>query len=286
STGIRTPLGIKVTGNNIAEIERICGQIASVLSQLPGTRAAFADYSARGRYLDVQWDREALARYGITIEEAQATVQHAVAGENVSEFLDGRERYPINVRYPLEFRSDADSLSHILIFSADGRRQIPISALAKIITTFAASMLRNEDGLLAGYIYLDLEDNDFAEYVARGDRAIRESLKLSPGYAFFWAGQYESILRTRQRLAQVVPLTLLAIFVLLYLSTRSLGKTALVLLGVPFSAVGAAWVLYFAGYHLSVAVWVGLIVLMGVDAETGVFMLLYLDLAWDSAVKE
>jgi copper/silver efflux system protein len=283
STGIRTPLGIKVAGSNAEEIERIAARAAEVLSSEPGTRGAFAERSVQGRYADVKWNREALARYGITLQEAQAAVQYSIGGENVTTMLLGRERYPVNVRYFPEFRSDPDSLNRVLVSTADGRRQIPISSLAELRTTFGPSMLRNENGLLTGYVYIDVEEGNLAGYVERADRLLRDKVKLPAGYALSWAGQYESILRTRSRLREIIPVTLVLIFVLLYLNTKSLAKTFLVLLAVPFSAIGAVWMLYFAGYQVSIGVWVGLIALLGVDAETGVFMLLYLDQAYESA---
>ena len=283
ATGIRTTLGIKVAGDNVDEIERIGARIADLLSSVPGTRGVFAERSAQGRYADVKWNREALARYGISLPEAQAAIQYAIGGENVTTVVIGRERYPVNVRYFPEFRSDPDSLNRVLVSTADGRRQIPISSLAEVQTTFGPSALRNENGLLTGYVYVDAGEGDLAGFVERADRLLRENVKLPAGGTYSWAGQYESMLRTRARLAQIIPATLLLIFALLYLNTRSLAKTLLVLLAVPFSAIGAVWMLYFAGYHLSIAVWVGLIALLGVDAETGVFMLLYLDQAYDSA---
>lgn len=286
ATGIRTPLGIKVTGSDAKEIEKIGSQVTEILSSVSGVRGVFAEPTSQGRYIDLQWDREALARYGIALRDAQGTVQYAIGGENVTTFVNGRERYPVNVRYPPEFRSSRESLGHLTVFSSDGRRQIPISALANIRTALGPAMLRNEDGLLTGYVYVDVADTDYARFVETADRAIREKLTLPPGYSILWAGQYDSILRARTRLAQIIPITLFVIFLLLYLNTHSLPKTLLVLLAVPFSAVGAIWILYFSGFHVSIAVWVGLIVLMGVDAETGVFMLLYLDQAYDSAKKE
>ena len=286
TTGIRTPIGVKIGGGDIQQIEKITAEIAELLPAVQGTRGVFAERIGQGRFADVRWDREAMARYGITLDDAQAAVQYAIGGENVTELLDGRERYPVNVRYLQDFRSDLESLGHVFVSSADGKRQIPISALASVRTTFGPTMLRDEDGVLTGYVYVDIAGTDFAGYIERADRTLREKLKLPQGSSMAWAGQYESIVRSRRRLAQIIPLTIFLIFMLLYFNTRSLPKTLLVLLAVPFSAIGAIWMLYLAGYHMSIAVWVGLIALMGVDAETGVFMLLYLDHAYDSARKE
>jgi Cu(I)/Ag(I) efflux system membrane protein CusA/SilA len=285
ATGIRTPLGIKIAGSSVEQVEAIGTEIARLLPSVDGTRGVFAERVGQGRFIDVRWNREALAQYGISLDEAQAAVQYAIGGENVTTMVDGRERYPVNVRYLPDFRSDPQSVAHVLVSSSNGQRHVPLSALADVRATFGPTMLRNEDGLLTGYVYVDTAGSDFAGYVKRADRAIREKLKLPQGYSISWAGQYESIVRTRRRLAEIIPLTLFLIFLLLYVNTRSLTKTSIVLLAVPFSAVGAIWMLYLAGYHMSVAVWVGLIALLGVDAETGVFMLLYLDQAYDAAKK-
>jgi len=190
------------------------------------------------------------------------------------------------VRYMRDFRGDLESLGRVLVPAAGGQRQIPAAELAEIRTTSGPTMLRNEDGLLTGYVYIDVSGRDFVEYVDEANRAIRDKVTLSQGYAISWAGQYEAIARMETRLAEIVPLTLLLIFLLLYMNTRSLPNTLIVLLAVPFSAIGAIWALYLLGYHMSIAVWVGLIALFGVDAETGVFMLLYLDQAYDRAKRE
>jgi len=286
STGLRTPLGIKVIGNNFSEIERLGGQVADILSSVPGTRGVFPEPIGQGRYLDVQWNRQALARYGISLADAQETLQYAIGGESVTTMVNGRERYPINVRFPTDSRDTVESLGRVVVFSRDGRWQAPISMLANVKTTFGPTMFRNEGGLLTGYIYIDAGDADQEKFVESADVRIRREITLPSGYSITWAGQYESALRGRRQLVQVIPLTLLLIVLLLYVNTRSLSRTLLVLLAVPFSAVGAIWILYLAGFHMSVAVWVGLVVLLGVDAETGVFMLLYLDQAYDSARRE
>jgi len=213
-------------------------------------------------------------------------VQNAIGGENVTTTIEGRERYPVNVRYMRDFRSDFDSLSRVLVPASGGARQIPLGQLATIKVSTGPAMIRNEDGLLSGYVFVDVDGRDLDGYVEEADRLIRERVVLPAGFAVMWSGQYEAMARVRDRLAYVVPLTLFLVFLLLYLNTRSLAKTAIVALAVPFSAIGAVWYLYLLGYDMSIAVWVGLIALMGVDAETGVFMLLYLALAYEQARRE
>jgi len=206
----------------------------------------------------------------------------AVGGETVSTTVEGRERYSINLRYPRDLRSELDQLGRILLSTPPGFT-VPVSAVADLRLTAGPAMIRNENGMLAGYVYVDVAGRDIGSYVAEAKAAMDRELNLPTGYSLLWSGQYENMLRVQERLKLVVPLTLFLIFVLLYLNTRSTFKTLLVLLAVPFSLVGAIWLLYLLGFHISVAVWVGMIALMGLDAETGVFMLLYLDLAHDDA---
>jgi Cu(I)/Ag(I) efflux system membrane protein CusA/SilA len=285
TTGIRTPVGLKISGDNTAEIEQIGTRVEDLLKTVAGTRSVFAERTGGGYYLDFVWNREALARYGLSIDDAQTAVQNAIGGENVTTTVEGRERYPVNVRYMRDFRSDLAALGRVLVPASGGQRHIPLAELAEIKTVSGPAMLRDEDGLLTGYVYIDIAGRDPGSYIA--DAAPRlANLKLKPGYSVTWSGQYETLKRVRERLTLVVPLTLFLIFGLLYLNTRSVIKSAIVLLAVPFSAVGAVWFLYLLGYNMSVAVWVGLIALLGVDAETGVFMLLYLDLAYERARRE
>jgi Cu(I)/Ag(I) efflux system membrane protein CusA/SilA len=285
STGLRTPLGLKISGSDLGTIEEIGLRVESVLTQVEGTRSVFAERTGGGYFLDIEWNREALSRYGLSIEEAQGVVQSAIGGENVTATVEGRERYPVNVRYLRDFRSDPAALDRVLV-PAGGQRQIPLSELAAIRTTTGPAMIRDEDGLLTGYVYLDVTARDQNAYIKEANRLIRENVKLPPGHSLSWSGQYEAIARIRSRLSLIVPVTLFLIFILLYLSTRSTVKTLIVLLAVPFSAVGAFWFLHLLGYNMSIGVWVGLIALLGVDAETGVFMLLYLDLAYEQAKAE
>jgi len=286
TTGIRTPLGLKISGDDLRTIEDIGTRIEAVLPSVRGTRNVFAERTGGGFFLDVEWNRDELARYGLSMDEAQAAVQNAIGGENVTTTVEGRARYPVNVRYMRDFRSDLDALGRVLVPASGGERQIPLGQLAAIKVTTGPAMVRNEDGLLTGYVFVDVDGRDLSGYVEEADRLIRERVKLPAGYAALWSGQYEAMARVRDRLTYVVPLTLFLVFLLLYFSTRSLTKTAIVALAVPFSAIGAVWYLYLLDYNMSVAVWVGLIALLGVDAETGVFMLLYLDLAYEQARKE
>jgi Cu(I)/Ag(I) efflux system membrane protein CusA/SilA len=286
TTGIRTPVGLKISGNDFAEIEKVGTAVEAVLPAVRGTRNVFAERTGSGYFLDIEWNREALGRYGLSVEAAQSVVQSAIGGENVTTTIEGRERYPVNVRYMRDFRSDIDALAHVLVPASEGQRQIPLGELARIKVATGPAMIRNEDGLLTGYVFVDVADRDISSYVEEASRVVREQVKLPAGYAVLWSGQYEAMARVRARLAYIIPATLFIVFVLLYLNTRSLVKTAIVLLAVPFSAVGAIWYLYFLGYNTSIAVWVGLIALLGVDAETGVFMLLYLDLAYEKAKRE
>jgi len=285
TTGIRTAVGIKIAGNTFEDIERLGAQIDTLLPSLPGTRGVFAERLGQGYFADIQWNRAALSRNGLTMEDAQAAVQYAIGGDNVTTMLEGRERYPVSVRYLGDFRDNLDALARIIVQSPAGR-QIPIAEIAEVRTRSGPTMLRNENGLLTGYVYVDVSATDLAGYIEQADRLLRAKLPLPQGCSISWSGQYEGLLRMNRRLAEIVPLTLLLIVLLLYFNTQSLPKTVIVLLAVPFSAVGAIWFLYFLGYHMSVAVWVGMIALMGVDAETGIFMLLYLDHSYQQAKRE
>lgn len=286
STGLRTPIGIKVSGADVTSIEAIGQKIEALLPAVKGTRSAFAERTGSGYFLDFTWDRSRLAFAGLTMQQAQAAVQNAIGGEVVTTTVEGRERYTVNVRYQRDFRSDPSALQRVLVASEDGSRQVPISQLATVDIKSGPAMIRNEDGLLTGYVYVDLADRDPRGYIDEADRLMREKIALPPGYAISWSGQYEAMERVKERMKVVLPLTGFIILLLLYLNTRSITKTCIVLLAVPFSAIGAVWLLYLLGYNMSVAVWVGLIALLGVDAETGVFMLLYLDLAYEQAKKE
>jgi Cu(I)/Ag(I) efflux system membrane protein CusA/SilA len=286
STGMRTPVGLKVSGGDLDTIEEIGARIESILLSVKGTRSVFAERTGSGYFLDFEWKREELARYNLSVEEAQAVVEKAIGGDNVTTTVEGRERYPVNVRYMRDFRSDYGALGRVLVPASGGQKQIPVSQLAAIKAVSGPAMIRNEGGLLTGYVYVDIADRDPNGYIEEAGKLIREKVKLPPGYAVSWSGQYEGMERAKERLKVVLPLTIFLILFLLYLNTRSMTKTLIILLAVPFSAIGAFWFLYALGYNMSIGVWVGLIALLGVDAETGVFMLLYLDLAYEQARKE
>ena len=286
TTGVRTPVGIKIYGSNIHEIERVGTDIERVLPSIFGTRSAFAERTSGGYFVDFNWKRDQLARYGLSIDDAQMVVMSAVGGDAVTTTIEGRERYPVNVRYFRDYRSDIDRLKRVIVPAMDGRIQIPVSQLADVKLVSGPAMLRDENGMLNGYVYVDVAGRDIGSYVTEAKRVIGERVKLPAGYSLVWSGQYEAMQRVRERLKIVLPVTVFLVLMLLYLNTRSLAKTAIIVLAVPFSAVGAIWLLYLLGYNMSIGVWVGLIALLGVDAETGVFMLLYLDLAYDEAKRE
>jgi Cu(I)/Ag(I) efflux system membrane protein CusA/SilA len=286
TTGVRTPVGIKISGADLKLIEQIGAKVEKYLHIVEGTRSVFAERTSGGYYIDVKWKRQELARHGLSIEEAQTAVLNAIGGENVTNTVEGRERYPVNVRYKPDFRSDFGALGRVLVPALDGKRQIALNQLADLETVSEPAMIRDEDGLLTGYVYVDLADIDPGSYIETASGLLKTGIQLPPGYALTWTGQYEAMQRVRERLTVVVPLTLFLIFLLLYMNTKSFAKTMIVTLAVPFSAIGAVWFLYLLGYNMSIAVWVGLIALLGIDAETGVFMLLYLDLAYEKAKRE
>ncbi len=281
TTGIRTPVGIKVFGSDLAQIEATGRRLEQILQKVPGTRSVYGERVAGGYFVDFDLKRREIARYGLTIKEVQEVVMSAIGGENVTTTIEGRERYPVNVRYPRELRDDPDKLARTLVPTMSGA-QIPLSQLADIRLVEGPAMIRDENGRLSGYVYVDVDTakRDIGGYIADAKAAVARGLKLPTGYTLLWSGQYEAMQRVREKLKVVLPVTLFLIFALLYANTKSLPKTMLVLLAVPFSAVGAVWFLYALGYHTSIGVWVGLIALLGLDAETGVFMLLYLDLAY------
>jgi len=286
STGIRTPVGIKISGADLGTIERVALEAESVLQKVPGTRSVYAERVAGGYFLDFKLKRDKLARYGLSVDDANTMVMTAVGGENQGTTIEGRQRYPINVRYARDYREDIESLRRVLLPLPSGG-QIPMQEIADVEMVSGPSMIRDENGLLAGYIYVDFDTSkiDVGSYVEQAKKAIGYQLKLPTGYGLSWSGQYENMLRVKERMKLILPLTLVLIFGLLYLNTKSSFKAAIVMLAVPFSAIGAIWLLYFLGYNVSIAVWVGMIALMGLDAETGVFMLLFLDLSHDEAKK-
>ena len=281
STGIRTPVGIKIMGADLAIIEKLALDTEAAFAKVPGTRSAYAERVAGGYFLDFELKRDQLARNGLSVDDANMMVMTAVGGDVQSVTIEGRERYGINVRYARDFREDLASLKRVLVPLPGGRGQIPFEAIADVRLTTGPSMIRDENGLLAGYVYVDFDTSkvDIGGYVAAAKEIVGKQVVLPPGYTLSWSGQYENMLRVKERLTLILPITILLIFGLLYLNTKSAFKATLVMLAVPFSAIGALLLLNVLGYNMSIAVWVGLIALMGLDAETGVFMLLFLELS-------
>jgi Cu(I)/Ag(I) efflux system membrane protein CusA/SilA len=282
TTGIRTPVGVKVYGADLKQIENIGKELEQIIGRVPGTRSVYGERVSGGYFVDFDIDRAAIARYGLTIDDVQQTIMTAIGGENVSTTIEGRERYPINIRYPRELRDEIDKLGRVLVPTMNGA-QVPLAQLAALRIAEGPAMIRDENGKLAGYVYVDVDTarRDLGSFVDDAKRAVASQLRMPAGYTLQWSGQYEAMERVRRRMLVVVPLTLFVVAFLIYLNTRSMPKTLLVLLAVPFSAVGAVWLLWALGYNVSIGVWVGLIALLGLDAETGIFMLLYLDLAYD-----
>jgi Cu(I)/Ag(I) efflux system membrane protein CusA/SilA len=284
TTGIRTPLGIKVLGSDLAQIQQVGEQIETALKDIPGTTSVFAERTSGGYFLDFDLKRDALARYGLTVDDAESVLMSAVGGDQVSTTVEGRERYSVNVRYLRDYRSDVDALERVLVATPSGA-QIPIGQIADIHMRTGPGMIRDENGRLSGYVYVDVSGRDIGSYVRDAKKAVADKVKVPSGYELVWSGQYEFMERVAHRLKLVVPITLFIVFLLLYFNTGSAIKTIIILLAVPFSAIGAIWFLYLLHYNMSIAVWVGLIALLGVDAETAVFMLLYLDLAYHDALN-
>ena len=285
ATGIRSNLGIKILGPDLAEIERIGLTIESLLQGLRGTRSAYSERVTGGYYLDVQVDRDAIARYGLTIEDVEDVIESAIGGKNISQTVEGRERYPINVRYARALRDDPESLRRVLVETPSGAT-IPMAQLAQISMVTGPPTVRDERGSLSGIVFVDVTGRDLAGYVAEAQRVVREQVRLKPGYRLEWGGQFQYLERAKARLRIVVPVTIFLIFVLLYMNFRSVTRSLIVLLSVPFGVIGAIVYLYFLSYHLSVAVWVGIIALAGVAAETGVIMIIFLDEAYERWHRE
>jgi Cu(I)/Ag(I) efflux system membrane protein CusA/SilA len=284
STGVRTPVGIKIYGADLKEIEGIGRRLEAIIKDIKGTRSVYAERVTGGYFVDFDLNRESLARYGLTVKEVQMIIMSAIGGEPVTTTIEGRERYTVNVRYARELRDDLDKMRRVLVPAMSGA-QIPLGQLADIRLTQGPAMIRDENGMLSGYVYVDIAGRDVGSYVTEAKRAVEKNFQMPTGYALQWSGQYENMLRVRERLKLVIPITIFVIFVLLYMNTKSPIKAGIVMLAVPFSLVGAIWFLFFLNYNISIAVWVGMIALMGLDAETGVFMLLFLDLSYHDAIR-
>ncbi len=280
STGIKTPVGIKIAGPDLTELERIGKQVEAVVKPLPGTLSAYAERVMGGNYLDIDIDREDAARYGATVGDVQDVIMSAIGGMNVSWTVEGLERYPINVRYPRELRDNVAALAEVLVTTPTGA-QVPLSQLAAIRIHQGPPAIKSENARPNAWVYVDLRGIDVGTWVERARREVADNVTLPPGYTIFWSGQYEYMQRAKARLLFIVPITLFLVFFILYLNTKSLTKTAIVLSAIPFSIIGSVWLLFYLHYNWSIAVWVGLIALAGLSAETGVVMLLYLDIAFE-----
>jgi copper/silver efflux system protein len=277
STGIRTPVGVKVFGTDLAEMDKLARRIEAVIRTVPGTTSAFAERVIGGYYLNIDPDRAQLARYGLTVGDLQNTIAMALGAEPVTTTVEGRERYTVSIRYPRDYRSDPQAIAdQVLIPTGDGAA-IPLREVAKVNLAQGPATIRTENAQLAVYIFVDLHDRDLGGYVADAQKAVAEQVKFPPGYYVAWSGQFEYLERAKARLQVVVPVTILIIFLLLYLNFRRITETLIVMLSVPFALVGGLWLMWWLGFNLSVAVAVGFIALAGVAAETGVVMLIYLD---------
>ncbi|MEO6945444.1 MAG: CusA/CzcA family heavy metal efflux RND transporter, partial [Nitrobacter sp.] len=279
STGIRTPVGVKVIGADLVEIGKLAKEIERVLKAVPGTSSAYAERTIGGYYLDITPDRAALARYGITIQDVQDVIATALGGQTVTTTVEGRQRFTVNMRYPRALRSNPQSIANDVLVPMPGGGAVPLAEVAKITPARGPTSIRTENGQLASYIYVDIRDRDLGGYVADAQKAVQASVEFPPGYYVVWSGQYEYLERATARLKIVVPVTLLIIFLLLYLNFRSITETMIVMLSLPFALIGGLWLMWWLGFNLSVAVAVGFIALAGVAAETGVVMLIYLNQA-------
>src|SRR3990172_7797041 len=285
STGIKTPVGIKISGPDLGVLEEIGKEVEAVIRTVPGTLSAFAERAVGGNYLDIDINRTEAARYGLTVGDVQSIIQTAMGGMSITTTVEGLERYPVNLRYSRELRDNMEALQRVLVPSPMGE-QIPIGQLATITPRKGPMVIRTEDTRPNAWVFVDIKGIDVGTYVQRAQRAVSENIKLPTGYTIIWSGQYEYMQRASKRLMYAIPLTLFIVFVLLFLNTRSITKVSIVFLAVPFSLIGAFWLLYLLGYNLSIAVWVGIIALAGLDAETGVIMLLYLDVAYEEWQKK
>lgn len=283
--GIRTPVGVKIFGKDLSKIEEIGKEIEAVVKDVPGTRSVYAERVTTGYYLDFYINRKEAARYGLTVGDVEDIVLSAIGGENITQTVEGPERYPVNVRYARELRDDISKLQRVLISTPVGV-QIPIEQVAQIRMRMGPSEIRNENGSKAAYVFIDTGGRDIGSYVREAKRVVSEKVKLPPGYYISWSGQYEFMLRVEEKLKFVIPVTLLIIFVLLYFNFGSITETLIVILSVPFAMVGSVWLLYILGYNMSIAVWVGIIALAGLATQTGVVMIIYLDESYKKRVKE
>ncbi|MBN9268414.1 MAG: efflux RND transporter permease subunit, partial [Hyphomicrobium sp.] len=286
ATGIRTPVGVKVIGQDLRIIEKLAREIEAAIKPVPGTSSAFAERIIGGYYLDIEPDRRELARYGLLIGDVQQVIASALGAETVTTTVEGRERYGVSVRYPRDVRSDPQAISREVLVPLANGASVPLGQVAKISLVKGPASIRTENAQLAAYIFVDARERDLGSYVADAKQAVSASVTFPPGYYAVWSGQYEYYERAKKRLAVVVPLTIMIIVLLLYLNFRRMTETMIVMLSLPFAVVGGLWLMWWMGFNLSVAVAVGFIALAGVAAETGVIMLIYLDHAWAARLRE
>lgn len=282
STGIKTPVGVKISGSDLEELENIGRAVEAVIRKVPFTTSAFAERAVGGNYLDIDINRQEAARYGLNVNDIQSVIQTALGGMGITTTVEGLQRYSINMRYSRELRDNIDDIKRVLIPTPDGQ-QVPLGQVVTVTPSKGPMVIRSEDSRPNAWVFVDFRGTDVGTYVTEAQKAVASQIKLPPGYTIVWSGEYEYIQRSTHRLMFVIPLTLFIIFIIIFLNTKSLIKTGIVLLAVPFSLVGAVWLLYILHYNMSLAVWVGLIALAGLDAETGVIMLLYLDHAFNAA---
>jgi heavy metal efflux pump (cobalt-zinc-cadmium) len=284
STGIKTPVGIKISGANLDTLERIGKDLEEVMRGVPGTTSAFAERAVGGNYLDIAIDRREAARFGLQVGDIQNVIETALGGMSITTTVEGLERYTVNLRYSRELRDNIESIKHVLVASSDGR-QVPLGQVASITTTKGPMVVRSENTRPNAWVFVDIRGIDIGTYIKNAQRAVTQNIKLPTGYTVVWSGEFEYMERMQKRMMVVIPLTLFIILFIIFLNTKSLVKTAIVFLAVPFSLVGAIWFIYILGYNMSLAVWVGMIALAGLDAETGVIMLLYLEKAFENSKK-
>ena len=284
ATGIKTPVGIKIFGPDLATLDRIGKQIEGILPAVRGTNTVFSERAVGGRYLDVTIDRAAASRNGLTADEVQMALTTAVGGMDAGQVLEGRERYGVLIRYPRELRADPSQIANVLVATPSGA-QVELEQLARIDVVQGATLVKSEDAYLNNIVYVDVRNRDVGGYVAEAKKLLEKRLLLPTGYRIQWSGQYESMQRAAQRLRLIVPITLLIVFGLLYFNFRSVAESLIVMLSLPFALAGGVWLMWIAGYNMSVAVAIGFIALAGVAAQTGVIMLLYLDQAWKTRTE-
>jgi Cu(I)/Ag(I) efflux system membrane protein CusA/SilA len=285
TTGVRTPIGIKIYGSDIYKIEELGTHLENILKDIKGTRSVYAERIGGGYFVDFDLKRKELARYELSVAEAQMVIMSAIGGENITVTVEGRERYPINVRYARDLRDNVEKLKRALVPTPSGA-QIPLAQIADIEVRSGPSMIRDENGLLSGYVYVDMGGRDVGGYVTEAKRIVREKLNLPSGYSLVWSGQYEFMQRVKERLKVFVPLTIAIIFILYFFTFRSVAETSIIMLSVPFALVGGIWSVLLLGYNMSIAVWVGFIALAGIAVETGSVMLTYLDEVYERKKKE